>query len=309
MVEGVMCVVVIAGCGRLAFDPSDDGGYEPSAPDGQSRTNATMRCSWAEGEPTRATAPAPVTSLTSGMGEYDPFLVPDDPHTMYFGSGRSGDGDIYQAHRAALDVQWGPPIPVSELNTDANFEGALVVDAGAVHGYYSMFDYGSGRAKLYELTRTSTSAPYRVVRELTELDTNTVQYDPFPSPDELTMHFTAGGGTDDLRLYVATRATAEATWNDVQRMPYGTAGASQQSLTSDQLVVFWSAQNGTNFDLYYAVRPAVTDPFGPPKRLSVSTPDNDYEPYIREDGCELHWSRSSAGASEGNLYEVMFAPQ
>ena len=101
--------------------------------------------------------------------------------------------------------------------------------------------------------------------------------------------------------------TASA-WGGVQIAAYSTAAASQQTLTADQLTVFWSAKNGAGFDLFYAVRSATTDAFGPARLFSLSTTDNDYEPYIREDGCELHWSKGPGTAGTGNLYEVMFSP-
>ena len=252
--------------------------------------------------------PVEVASLTSGTGEADPFLVPGDPHSMYFTSGRTGGGDIYRSHRTALDTNWDPPTPVSELNTSTKLESALVVDGGAIHGYYDVLDGGTSTAKLYELMRASTSDPFLVVRELTELDTQLVQYDPFPSPDELTLHFTAGTTAADLQLYVATRATTSSIWGGVQLASYSVAGASQQTLTADQLTVFWSAPNGSSFDLFYAVRAAATDSFGPGMVLSISSTDNDYEPYIREDGCELHWSRGPGTAGTGSIYEVMFVP-
>jgi hypothetical protein len=290
------CVIALAGCGRIAFDPRTDAA-------------APVRCDWSHGAPALATTPMLVTSLTSGTGESDPFLVPGDPHTMYFTSGRTGAGDIYVAHRAALDLDWDPPAPVAELDTSTLVESSLVVDAGALDGYYDVLDGAAGTAKLYELARATTSDPYQVVRELTELDTHAVQYDPFPSAGEHALYFTAGTVANDLELYIASRATEDATWGDVQLAPYSTPGASQQTLTADRLAVLWSAENLDSFDLFYAVRQTVNDPFGPPSVLAVSsTTNNDYEPYIRDDGCELHWTSGPGFAGTGGIYEVMFAP-
>src|SRR5258706_12208755 len=200
----IACTLLLASCGRLAFDARSDGGEGGGGADVPGTSpDAGVRCGWSAGEPAMLAAPVQVESLTSGSGEADPFLVPGDPHTMYFVSLRTGNGDIYRAHRAALDTSWDQPTLVSELAT-VDLDSALVVDAGELHGYYDVLNGFAGTSKMFEVMRATTSDPFSVVRELTELDTHAVQYDPFPSADELTLLFTAATGPRTLQLYVAT---------------------------------------------------------------------------------------------------------
>lgn len=67
-------------------------------------------------------APVPVTELNSDDVESEPW--PDGPQTtIVLGSrrpGGAGGTDLYEARRATADDPFGAPMPIVELNTDAN---------------------------------------------------------------------------------------------------------------------------------------------------------------------------------------------
>jgi len=76
-------------------------------------TRATTTGSWS--------TPNPITELNTSSLESGPFLSPDEL-TIYFESDRPGSVgvDLYMATRLGVSAQFGAPVKISGVNTDAD---------------------------------------------------------------------------------------------------------------------------------------------------------------------------------------------
>ncbi|HUS30575.1 MAG TPA: hypothetical protein VMZ53_18830 [Kofleriaceae bacterium] len=290
-------IVCVAACGRLDFDALPDSRVtSDAAPDTPSRA-----CPWAA-NPTIG----PVvrhTELSIARTETDPLLVRGDPLTIYFARDVSNGPqfDMFVAHRPTVDLPFNAPQPVAELATVPLNEFAVQLDTTG-HGYY-VRSPNAGPQDIYELQKDAGGV-LREVRALTELDTGGPEYDPFSSPDDKTIYFTAGSANGQ-DIFFATRASTSDPWSNVTPFAHNTNGPDGgATLTRDGLVIVWAAEADVlvSSDIYYATRSSTSDPWGPKQLLgpgTISGSEHDLEPGIREDGCELFFARSPS-PTDGN---------
>ena len=270
-------------CGRIEFEP-------PS-------------CNWRFGP--RLGEVRYRAELSTPVLDSDPLLVRGDPLTMYVTSDHgTGNNDIYVTTRPSLDAPFAPPTLLADLMTPTS-EYALQLDSEG-HGYLSK--YVSPSADLFEVQRDAAGT-VQIVRALDELNDASQQHDPQPTADGLTLWFshTNPGNEQDIRT--AHRSDRSAPWGLVEPFIYNSpatdAGA---TLTADQLVIVWASRSERgDLDILYATRFSPTSPWSTPAVLDgVSTPDQmDFEPSIREDGCELFFVRSPMPADPNwDIYSV-----
>lgn len=283
------------GCGRVNFDERTDA----SPP-------VARTCDWTNGPP--FTAPPQLrTDLGSAFTEVDPFLSIGDPLTMYFGSSRASGGslDIYVARRPALDQPFTSIAPVTELNTPGASETGLVLDPTGTRGFYTAGN--PSRIRAVGRTVTGTLQDLGVVPELALM---TDSQDAWPSQDELRLTFTLVSATAS-ELYTASRAAPTDPWTNVTRSPVNLpARNGGATLTADERVIVWSANPALDTaDLYYATRADRTLPFGSPQLIAITVDptQTEFEPSIREDGCELFFCRSD-GLGEFKPHSVVAEP-
>lgn len=274
-------LVVLCACGRIDFDARTD------AKDGTS-----ARCDWTAG-PTFG----PITrhsTLDSLEYEYDPILVRGDPLTIYLGAG--DPQDIYTATRPSVDAPFGARTPVAELNTPAT-DTALAVDTSGV-GY--MIRGTTPGINLVEVQRVNGT--FSVVRELTELDGGTNEYDPWVSPDGLELWFTEDTG--DQNIFVATRATTSDLWGNPLPFVHNTATIEgNATLTADRLVVVWTLVEPGSIHMRYATRASINDPWGAPQTFPFAA-TQETEPSLRDDGCELFFCTAPASNAQWDTASV-----
>ena len=237
----------------------------------------------------------------------DPYLLPGDPLTLHFTSHRDGSFDVFEAHRPERGAPFGMIAKRTDISTAATDETGMYLFPAADRGYHAHTSSIDGSPELWELAVT----PGALARErpLTELaGRGPIYYDPWPSPDDLELTFTADP-SNQTRIYRATRSDRSAPWSNPVIFA-GAAGASGATLTSDRLTLVYAepAAAGTGYDLFYATRASVMEPFpsGQPI-IGVNTTVSEYEPSIREDGCELFFSRA-AGPSDSDIYSVEVPP-
>jgi hypothetical protein len=90
--------------------------------------------------------PEPVPGINGGGDEYDPFIA-QAGLVVFFTSMRSGMGDLYWSSRSSLTEPFAPPVPLTDLNSDAyDSDSTLSPDLGTM-----MFSSTrSGNAEIYE---------------------------------------------------------------------------------------------------------------------------------------------------------------
>ena len=296
-------LVTLAGCGRIAFDAQPDATSIDTTPDAP----PLRACPWTS-NPTVGTV-VRHAELATVNAETDPQLVRGDPLTLYFARDVGGPQfDIYVARRPAVGMPFDPPQPVPQLAMAARNEFALQLNSDG-HGHYVRAGGITGTIDIYEV-QADTSGVFADVRTITELESGGDEYDPFMSADGRSFWFTAGANTNQ-DIYMATRADPGSPWFNLVGFAHNRGGPDGgASLTSDGLVIVWSSSPMApmSSDIYFATRATVADPWGPAQLLApgiISGTLHDLEPGIREDGCELFFSRSDA-PSDGNwdIYSV-----
>jgi hypothetical protein len=147
-----------------------------------------------------------LTTLNGATTEESPRLSADDL-TLYFGSHRSGAGDIYQSTRSVVGGAWSIPVAVGGNVNTAVAEKWLSPCAG---GDYLMVQDHTAAGTSFDLVEgvLGGAAPTTVA----ELSSTANDSSAFLSADCLTTYFASGrdGGTS---LYTAHRATVGGAWS------------------------------------------------------------------------------------------------
>ncbi|WP_254513673.1 serine/threonine protein kinase [Anatilimnocola floriformis] len=124
--------------------------------------------------------------------------------------------------------------------------------------------------------------------------------------DELTLIFERGG-----RLVQSRRANLDTPYDEPQELIGGVNELPEMragfGLSGDGLVLAVCARQEGNYDLFLATRAAVTEPFGPPRKLPapVNTPDWEIVAMLSGDGLTL-FASSNRGNRKGQAQVHQF---
>lgn len=138
-----------------------------------------------------------IPELSSVADESGPSLTPDQL-TIFLSRDPTGTDDVYVATRPSIDATWNTPIAVAALN-----EAGVRDGEPSINGSSTLILWSSGRTgggDLYLARRDDPSAPWETAIPISELNTASVEGDPWLSPDEHTLYFTRGAD-----IYIATR--------------------------------------------------------------------------------------------------------
>lgn len=214
-------------------------------------TRATTADPW--GQPTR------VAELsTTQYAERSPSLSADGL-TMWLASNRppsTTSFDIWVSSRPSRTDPWTMPVIVPELSSTSN-DFSPSVDANELLLFFtSSRPGGAGGMDIYVSTRAATAARWGTPEPVTELNTSDGEWDPFVSPDALTMFWAVWGVRNPQEQIVwATRPRLGAPFsNPVPLTELGT-GSANPTLSPDlKYIVFVSTATGDH-ELYEARRP------------------------------------------------------
>jgi Tol biopolymer transport system component len=95
-------------------------------------------------------APTPITEINSGSIEEAPMLS-DDGLTIYFDSNRSGQFDIYAAHRTAIDQPFGTPVALNLNDPSADDFSPWI--SGDQRTMFFVSRRATSNAQVFEATR------------------------------------------------------------------------------------------------------------------------------------------------------------
>ena len=284
-------VLAAAGCGRFDFAAVADAHMLDAA--------TPHACSW---DPAPAIVRGPIAhpELSSPGHEFDPYLEPGDPLTLYFASDlivTGGNYDTYVAHRASTSGAWSTPAKVPGLDDVIREDIGFTPERGGLSGYLGK---SSGIA---EVLRPDRASPFVLGRTLTELDGGDPVFDAFALQDGLTLLFISGPSLDE-DLYEATRADRSEPWGNRRRLPQSGPGSDgSPTMTADGLVLTWHNQG----KIMFATRTTIAEPFGV-ARTMFTDPAADIEPVVREDGCELFFVRLDGAAGTGTIFSLELSP-
>ena len=258
-------------------------------------------------------------NINSSSGDGAAIISPNGC-AMYFSSDRpEGDGglDIFESTRESIDDEWGPAVHLTgPLNTEYD-DYPWSISADGLSFYLSSDRPGGyGYFDLYVSTRDSISDPWGRPTNLgSGVNTSSYDYDPFISPDGLSLYFCSNksGGYGGLDLWLTTRATTSSSWGTpVNLGPVVNSSNSDYapSLSPDGLLLlFTSTRPGGRGDpdIYMTTCKSIFDPWGAPVNLGsqINTPAVDYYANISDDGSTLYFtSRGHLGYGSYDIFTV-----
>jgi Tol biopolymer transport system component len=299
-VRGVVWLLAVAGCGRIAFDPLGDPVSDGANDDGV--IAADCWAAWRAGTVTVG-APRLLDELSqAGIPAGDPSLS-GDGLTLYFMRGTPPN--IYYATRPTRTSRWTEVGPLSMLNTTSS-ETKLTVTADNTGGVFS--SDRSGGTDLFLASRESGEwvlAPSQA--NVAPLNSVSDEYDPDLTADGLHLYYAPDPGSGQ-RIVVASRLDKTSAFTMeriVSELAIGTT-YSDPSLSPDELVIAFAAM--TNAMLFYATRTNKAIPFSAPVAIpSVHGPTGrETDSELSSDGCELYFSSTRSGAKD--LYVSAVSP-
>lgn len=283
--------LVVAGCGRVAFDPRAG-----DAPAGTIDTPADARaCTWSAFS-TPQLLPAAVLSSSD-----DWFPTPTaDGHRLFFYSFRStAFAEIYEApanpygaaqghaelEQGTNDIKW-PTLTADGLD--------LIYGAHAVNGF-----------NLWEARRSVASGAFSGAVQLDAISTGDYDFGGFVSGDGLRLYFISER-TGPPVLFEATRpdlASPFAIVMEHDELSLGANGPSVSPTVSDDgLELFYSANpvNG-QYDVFTARRTALGAAFGTPQPVpDLDSAMDDIGLRLSRDGTTMYFNYNSMETGGGN---------
>ncbi|HEY5935599.1 MAG TPA: hypothetical protein VIU61_13205 [Kofleriaceae bacterium] len=291
MKHAIVVVVTVTGCGRLGFDPevlldaTATARCDPEQPFGPlvalprlSSPGADIGVELADDgltgfmwsdrlgidriyETSRTTRDAELATprlvdalIAPGYADRDP-CPSGDGLSLVFASQRPGGGgggwDLWLATRASRAAELEAPTPVTATNNAAENWGPYLTSSGLALYYVEGADLRVSR-------RASTSDEFTTVSVLGTLNTSFSEFEPTVTPDELTIYFASDRGGRGLDLYVATRASIDASFDEPTLVGELSSGADDipSWVAPDLCEIQMTQSNGaTGWDLYYARRP------------------------------------------------------
>jgi hypothetical protein len=243
-----------------------------------------------------------------GNDLWSPKLSSDGLH-LYFAVTVPGFGEqIGVATRPdrASPFGLGQSLP-SPVNSGGEGTPYLSLDRRSLY-FYSSRSGGTGSRDLYVATRRNDSDDFDNVRALSNLNTPDLDYQPWLSPDELTIYFASGpaGGNDIFR---ATRGSTRDDFGPPELVSELSSPSDEGGLTlsSDGLEVILASNRPGGpggRDLYIATRASQSAPFSAPQLLdALDTAKNEIDPAFSPDGSELYFV-SNRGNGDSNIYRV-----
>jgi hypothetical protein len=274
--------------GSVAPATPRDAGIDGSVP-------APELCSW--NEPERLGSPNyPGNDLWSpslasdGLSLYFALLVP------------GGVEQVALSTRSDRGVAFGDGLPLPPpINLDTEGTPNLSADGLSLY-FFSERAGGAGGRDLYVATRSSTSAEFETVRELSALNTPDREHLPRVSSDDLTLYFVSNR-TGDTDIWRATRTSPAADFADPVLVPELNSGNEDGAVTlsPDGLEAILSSNRPSTLggrDLYRATRASTSQPFAVPEPLLLlNSTVNDYDPTLSFDGAELYFVSNRRGSN------------
>jgi WD40-like Beta Propeller Repeat len=272
-----------------------DGGYDATPADGGGGDDAGgVRCD--PNAPFRVIEP--IAELNAASDEEGGRLTPDEL-VMYF-TRRAGAGQpfqIYIAKRATRESLFGGVMPLLLL---ANASGGMIAPDQTTLYYSSDRGASDPNAHLY-MSKVPFSASTSVA--LTALNSTALDYSPYVSADDTALYFVSRRPADiDDNIFVARRE------GDAFVEPTAVAGVNSERaerspvLSADGLRLYIGTNRGSvdDFDIYVAMRSAVTEPFQSPVLVTeLDTPSFEVPDWIAPDDCTLYFRSDRPGGPGG----------
>lgn len=285
---------VMAGCGRLGFDPV----ASHVAADAGADALAVPRC-----DPAKPFgAPIALAALSSPSSEIG-IEATDDALDGVLWSDRSGVDRIYEVTRASPTDAFAAPQLVPNLGSVTGVpdrDPALTGD-----GLTLVFtSQRGGDWDLYLTTRPSRTQPFAAPAVIAELATTDSDWGPVITSDGLSLYYVIGGD-----LAYAHRASVASAWSapgTLLATLNSTANEFEPAITADELTIFFASDRPSGgrggLDIWTATRASTADAFGAPSDVvELATAGDDIPSWVSPDRCAMYLTRTN-GAAGWDLY-------
>jgi len=295
-------ILVVAGCGRVGFDPVDPIGGGDGGTDGPAVLGpcTPFGVGWTLDPPQLLDL-----SLPTAVDAH-PYVSPDGLE-IYFLSDRAGSWDVYRAQRSIAAGPFGAAELVPELSSPA-MESGVALSANGLEVLVSTDRAGGpGNADIWRASRTS-DGPFTNFAPVASLSTASWDYEPTMSRDGTRVYFVTEnfpqfpGGGDPV---VATRVS-DVMWGPPQLVASMASDHNEYGFTmsADELVEMVSTDRdapGVSYDIYVSNRASVDVAFPPPRPFAeINSAADDGHAFLTDDGCEVFFDSLRSG--NGDLY-------
>jgi hypothetical protein len=278
--------VLVAGCGRIAFDVRGDGSSsgDDDGGGGDARPIDAAPCaSWSTWS-----TPVAINAGSHYMGS----ISDDGLMLMYANYNGTNNDDLYIVTRTSTASAFGAEQLVTELQTVDNDFNPITHDGLTV---YFTSERGATPADLYVTTRPNLGAQFSTpVAVAGGINQGSYDATGWVSPDGLRMYLASDFATPDVDIYVASRASTAVPFGAANPLAELEAAGTDAHpvLTSDELEIIWSSRRLTaTYDLFHATRANRTDPFGSPTVISeLQTFNDDGYAALSPDGTTMYFN-------------------
>ncbi|HEY5922090.1 MAG TPA: hypothetical protein VIV11_10490 [Kofleriaceae bacterium] len=285
-------VLVLVGCGRIAFDPLGGDGGSPGDGAGGSDAFATGPF----GMPTNITELSSPTALDD-----DPTLTADMLE-IYFNSDRvggTGGADIWVSRRTSTTEAWSVPSPVAELNTTVDESTPEISADGLTMWFSSRRPGGAGDYDVYITTRGNRADMWGAPVRHGELCTVSQETGPHVALAGLYGMFSSLRGGGEYDLWRTTRAAEADPWLPPTVVTeLSTAAYEGDPWTDESATLLWFARgpDSSTLDLFTASRASPVDAWTNVTKVSeLATAATDADPWLSPDGRTLVFVSSRDG--------------
>jgi Tol biopolymer transport system component len=253
------------------------------------------------------------------------FTTTADGLEAYFVSinrpGGYGREDIWVCRRQSKEDGWGPAVNLGPPVNTSSTDGTPSISSDGLELYFSnvgpngsMYRPGGyGGGDIWVTRRANRDDEWAVPVNLgPTINSSSMETYPNISADGLSLHFSNGD------IYVATRLTKDDNWSAPVPVTGGVNSGSWDgfpNLSADQRVLFFYSNRSGGYggmDIYMAMRPTVSDAWGPAVNLgpTINTRNYDIAPSLSADGSTLYFAQNDISGWGGTwmIYETVISP-
>jgi len=271
-------------------------------------------------------APVLVADLASNVRTDNPTLTADLLEIYFTSDRESGNGDVWFARRASAGLSFGPPVPVTEVNTPGFETSAAISPDGLTLWFGSDRPGGAGGIDVWASTRAARGGAWSTPVNVVALSSAADDIPRPPGQHGLVMPMASTRAVAGLyRTYLAARPNRGAPFGVPETIPdlvFSDRSTVDAFLTDDGLTLFYSsgpfqagggdggapdaAAAALTSDLYVAWRRSVGERFSFILPLAdLNTPGNERDPWLSPDGTTLYFTSDRGGVLNIYTAEVL----
>jgi hypothetical protein len=239
-----------------------------------------------------------VNGTADGVSDESPSVTADEL-TMVFASNRNDPGtpnfDLFVASRADREAPFGPPSPLSQLNTSSDERGPSVSADGLTLFFHSSRNNATSGYDLFVSTRENPAASFGPAVALgPDINTTLTEVSPFVTADGKSLYFERDDGTNPAQIFRASLGPAGfSSPSPVTELD--NPNADVVVLSADELTAYVASDRPGghgSVDIWRATRATATSTFDAPTNVTeLNTPDLEFPTSVSEDGCRIfYWS-------------------